>query len=97
MTHLDFLRQEFGSNWVVARRTPRIVQRYGEDVCCISPQRYRAAEQKYRAQYGDPYDKTRANLYCALKHAIKLLEKQPGVDPQFLDVAHAALHEEATA
>lgn len=97
MTHLDFLRQELGPNWVIARRTPNIVRRYGEDVICISPQCYRAIEQKYRAQYGDPHDKTRANLYCALKHAVKLLEKQAGIDAQFLDVAHAALQAEAAA
>lgn len=94
MTHTEFLHQEIGTNWVIARRTLSIVRRYGEDVVCLSPQKYEAIERKYREQYGDLYDKINANLYLALKHAVKLLEKQPGVDPQFLDVAHAALHAE---
>lgn len=33
---LEFLRARYGRNWVVARRTPRIVARYGEDVKCFS-------------------------------------------------------------
>ena len=28
------------SPWVVAKRTPRIVEKYGESVTCLSPQRY---------------------------------------------------------
>lgn len=34
-----------GKNWVVARRTPNIVARYGKDVICLSPQRYASAER----------------------------------------------------
>ena len=29
-----------GRNWVVARRTPRIVRKYGADVICISQAKY---------------------------------------------------------
>jgi hypothetical protein len=34
-----------GRNWVVARRTPRIVAAYGEDVICLSPKAYRNAQR----------------------------------------------------
>ena len=40
------------SNWVVARRSPRIVEHYGEDVVCISPQGYAKAEAKAIANRG---------------------------------------------
>lgn len=33
-------RAELGSNWVIARRTKRIVEKYGEDVNAISSERY---------------------------------------------------------
>lgn len=65
--HLDFFHEKVGgSNWVLARRTPNIVRRYGENVICISKQRYAAIEKEYRALYGDPYDKVRAAMYLAL-------------------------------
>jgi hypothetical protein len=35
-----------GKKWVIARRTPRIVERYGEDVVCVSQQAYKKAEAK---------------------------------------------------
>jgi hypothetical protein len=69
MTYLDFVRGKLGSNWVVARRSPRILARYGEDVVCISKQRMRAIDKEYRALYGDPYDTVRAQMYLALVRA----------------------------
>lgn len=40
------LRQELGgTNWVLARRTKAIVDRYGEDVICVSPAQYEKAER----------------------------------------------------
>ena len=38
--------------WCIARRSPRIVERYGEDVVCISPQGYAKAEAKAIANRG---------------------------------------------
>jgi hypothetical protein len=65
--HSDFLAEQFGGKkWVIARRTARIVERYGEDVVCVSQARYRAAEREWRALYGDPHDAVRAELYCVL-------------------------------
>jgi hypothetical protein len=42
-TH-DELRNIIGSNWVVARRTTRIVREYGESVLCLSPKKLDEAE-----------------------------------------------------
>lgn len=68
MTHLEFLRDRFGgSNWVLARRTAGIIRRYGEDVVCVSEQRYAAIEKEWRTLYGDPYDKTRAEIYIYIR------------------------------
>lgn len=35
-----------GQVWVVARRSPRILAKYGEDVVCLSPAKYAAAERE---------------------------------------------------
>ena len=35
-----------GRNWVIARRTPRIVERYGPDVICLSQAKYASAEAR---------------------------------------------------
>ena len=37
-----------GKNWVLHRRTPRIVARYGEDVICLSQAGYANAERLAR-------------------------------------------------
>ena len=68
--YLDFMHARLGSNWVLARRSARIVARYGEDVKCLSKKEYREVEAAYRAQYGDPYDKVRAELYVAAKELL---------------------------
>jgi hypothetical protein len=50
MTYLEYLRSKVGSNWVVfARRTPRLVERYGEDVVVLTQKRYREIENEWRA------------------------------------------------
>jgi len=73
--HLEFLRDRFGGkNWVLARRTPRIVERYGQDVICVSKKCYDAVEKEYRRIYGDPHDKVRARLYCALSDALAAMQ-----------------------
>lgn len=66
--YVDFLSNHFGGkNWVIARRTPNILARYGEDVICLSRKRYKEAERAWRELYGDPYDEARAELYLAAK------------------------------
>ena len=46
-TFVGFLNSRVGSNWVVARRTPRVVRLYGEDVVCLSQKRYTALKQEW--------------------------------------------------
>lgn len=75
MTYLEFVRGQLGTNWVVARRTSRILARYGEDVVCISQQRMRAIDKEYRTLYGDPNDKVRAQMYLALVAARQHFEE----------------------
>lgn len=43
----NFLRARFGKNWVLARRSPRIVAKYGPGVICVSKKQYRQAEADY--------------------------------------------------
>lgn len=43
----DFLREKVGQNWVLARRSPRIVRRYGDDVVCLSQRKFNALEAEY--------------------------------------------------
>jgi len=50
---VDELRRELGENWVIARRTPAIVARYGEDVRCYSQAQYRDAERRAILKRGD--------------------------------------------
>ena len=33
-------------NWVIHRRTRRIVEKYGADVICLTPKQYKAAVEK---------------------------------------------------
>lgn len=42
-TITDLIERKYGSrNWVVARRTSRIVERYGEDVVALSQRKFSA-------------------------------------------------------
>jgi len=43
-------KKELGLNWVIARRTKRIVEQYGEDVRCLSPKEYEAARLRAWAE-----------------------------------------------
>lgn len=44
--YIEALRKEIGtSNWVVHRRTRRIVEKYGEDAVCLSHKRYLGARR----------------------------------------------------
>lgn len=48
MTFIEYMQREVGGNWVIARRTSRIVARYGEDVVCLSQKRYAELEHAWR-------------------------------------------------
>jgi len=45
----DWLKQHVGDNWVLARRTNRIIEKYGSDVITLSRKQYAKLEQEYRA------------------------------------------------
>ena len=45
----EWMKANGRSPWVIARRTARIVRRYGEDVTCLSRQRYDALEAEFKA------------------------------------------------
>lgn len=95
-SYLDFIRERLGRNWVVARRTPNIVCKYGADVVCISAQRMRALNLEYRKLYGDPYDEPRALMYRALLVAQQRLELSDydGDEAQYLNLIAEAIKAE---
>lgn len=49
---IEFIRAKVGPNWVVARRTARIVRKYGEDVVALSQSQFTAIKDEYVAKYG---------------------------------------------
>lgn len=68
VTECDFLRERLGPNWVVMNRRskePRFDRR-GFEQTQVTRGQYRAAEREYRALYGDPHDRARAQMYRAL-------------------------------
>lgn len=42
----EMRRELGGSNWVIARRIPSIIRKYGEDVICVSSKKYQEAERR---------------------------------------------------
>ena len=44
------LRKAIGPKWVIARRSKRIVERYGEDVICLSHRTFCEIERKIVAE-----------------------------------------------
>lgn len=67
----DFTRERHGDNCVYfARRTPRIVARYGADVVVITPAMARSLKRDYQAIWGReawPHDDAHWKALCALK------------------------------
>ncbi len=51
-----FSRIVGGEHWVIAKRTPSIVSRYGDDVVCLSPKRYQDAERLAWLSTTEGYD-----------------------------------------
>lgn len=55
-TFCEFIAAKLGSrNWVVARKTARIVRKYGEDVVALSQKKYSVIATEYEAAYGARY------------------------------------------
>lgn len=48
----EFLHRKVGRNWVIARRTPSILARYGSDVVTFSKKQFAALEDEYERQTG---------------------------------------------
>lgn len=65
-TLCEYLERRFGSRWVVAKRTTRMLEKYGSDTIFISHKRYLSTINNYRYDWGDPYDPVRAELYLCL-------------------------------
>lgn len=47
----EFLRERAGANWVLARKTARIVGRYGDDVTCLFKGQYEALRSEWVAAH----------------------------------------------
>lgn len=52
MSFLAFINARIGQNWVVARRSPAMIARYGEDVVCLSKARYDEIAEAYERETG---------------------------------------------
>lgn len=79
MTFLEFMGRNVGPKWVIARRTSRVLAHYPDSVF-LSKQKYDALQKRYRAEWGDPYDKVRAELYCSLLEAREQLDSSCNAD-----------------
>ena len=51
-TFCEWLRGHIGSNWVIARRTKNIVERYGNDVVTLSSKQHDALQDEYEVETG---------------------------------------------
>lgn len=74
---LQFMRDRVGANWVIARRTPRIVHQYGDSVVCLSPKRYRALVEEHKALGTRATTDALDAIHSALETARKLIEQLP--------------------
>ena len=77
-----------GRPWVIARRTPRIIERYGASVICVSPKGYAKAEARAIATRG-----WARPVEIALRDLVDLLERtypdQPALSPESLCIQPA--------
>ena len=69
-----YMNDLYGPGWLVAARTHRVAEKYGDRVSTISFETFRGLLRTYAAAWGDPYDDTRAELYLALIAATHALE-----------------------
>jgi len=74
------LRATLGPNWVVARRTSRVVERYGPDVTCVTPQKMRKIEADIIAARGwaRPAEKVIADLLAVAEQLIPAIDRVAG-------------------
>lgn len=79
------LRKRLGARYVIAKRTERMLQRYGADTKFITLKQHNAAEKDYRRLYGDPYDPIRRDMLLALVAAKNLLTARACVDVRRLE------------
>jgi hypothetical protein len=77
----DIIEREHGSrNWVLHRRTARIVERYGEDVVCLSPKQFAEYEMQAELETADehpayPLLKKWMGNHCDAINTIKMLRE----------------------
>ena len=91
--YLNYMIERLGSNWVLARRTSRIVARYGDNVNCVSNKQLRAVERDWRLAHGREYDEPRAAMYLAL---LAVSNAYAGRSPLLDQVRAALAAEQAT-
>lgn len=72
-----FMRDKVGPNWVVSRRTPRVVHLFGDDVICLSPAKFAKLQAEFDAQAPSVENAVRAML-GALKPLAKYLANNGG-------------------
>ena len=108
ISFVEFMHQRVGKNWVLARRTARILQRYGDDVVTLTQAQYKALEQEYEhatnlATFGggpaqhiiDSALETRDKLHSAkvaLLAAEATLALCKGKVPEYVEVRRAETH-----
>lgn len=92
--YLEFLKRELGPNYVIARRTPRIIDKYGTDVNCITPTRHAEVTRQYRMLHGREYDEARAAMYVALNQIHCHLVNGDNCKAIMTTLANAALKKE---
>lgn len=83
MTNItDIVERKYGTrNWVVARRTKRIVEKYGEDVCTISSLTLRRLEKELEIETMDqhaayPWLKKLFGNHCDAVNILKGLREE---------------------
>ena len=56
MTLNDIIEREYKTtNWVIARRTQRIINRYGQDVVCLTSKKLRRLEKQLEIETADEH------------------------------------------
>jgi hypothetical protein len=76
----QFLAERVGRNWVLARRSSRIVAKYGESVKCLSQKQYTTLEAEYerltlRSAHGDGPSRALCNAAPDLLKVAQLFAK----------------------
>ena len=48
----DWMRRRIGTNWILTRRTNRVLRQYGDDVVTLSCKQYKALQNEYEKETG---------------------------------------------